>query len=121
MSSSGTMSAALAFVPNWWQEATDSGTFDRLLKGWAHACGWRACGFVWPGDNAPTVVKMVQAGAALEATSPPEVPDAVRRIRGGEDTVLYSVPGTTGQLLAEVHPINRPLGVLWANVPAVQP
>src|ERR1700722_14350235 len=121
MSNSGTLSAALAFVPNWWQETTDAGAFDKLMRGWAHACGWRACGFVWPGDNSPVVVKTVQAGALVESSSPPEVPDAVRRIRGGEETVMYSVPGTTGGLFAGVQPTGRPLGILWAERVAGQP
>ena len=121
MSNSGSLSAALAFVPNWWQETTDAGAFDRLLRGWAQACGWRACGFVWPGDNSPAVVKMVQGGNLVESSSPPELPDAVRRLRGGEETVTYSVPGTTGRVFAAVQPTGRPLGVLWAERVAGQP
>jgi len=121
MFNTGTLSAALTFVPNWWQETTDIGTFDKLLCGWAQACGWRACGFVWPGDNSPAFVKMVQSGTSVEASAPPEVPDAVRRIRGGEDTVMYSVPGTTGRVFAGVHPIGRPLGVVWAERASGQP
>jgi signal transduction histidine kinase len=121
MSNPGTLSTALAFVPNWWQETTEAGAFDKLLRGCAQACGWRACGFVWPGDNTPAVVRMVQGGALVEASSPPEIPDAVRRIRGGEDTVIYSVPGTTGRVFAGVQPIGRPLGVIWAERVAGQP
>lgn len=121
MSNTGTLSTALAFVPNWWQETTDTGTFDKLLRGWAQACGWRACGFVWPGDNSPAVVRMVQGGTLVDASSPPEVPDAVRRIRGGEETVMYSVQGTTGRVFAGVQPVGRPLGVVWAERVAGQP
>ena len=121
MANPGTLSAALAFVPNWWQEAADPGTFDRLLRGWSQACGWRACGFVWPGDNSPAVVRMVQGGTLVEASSPPEVPDAVRRIRAGEETVSYSVPGTTGRVFASVQPLGRPLGIVWAEKVAGQP
>jgi signal transduction histidine kinase len=121
MSNPGTLSIALAFVPNWWQETTDPGAFDKLLRGWSQACGWRACGFVWPGDNSPAVVRMVQGGALVDATSPPELPDAVRRIRGGEETVVYSVPGTTGRVFAGVQPLGRPLGVVWAERVAGQP
>jgi signal transduction histidine kinase len=121
MSNPGTLSTALEFVPNWWQETTDVGTFDKLLRGWAHACGWRACGFVWPGDNTATLVKQVQGGVFVEAAAPPELPDAVRRIRGGEATVLYSVPGTTGRVFAGVQPVGRPLGVVWAERAAGNP
>jgi signal transduction histidine kinase len=121
MSNPGTLSAALAFLPQWWQETTDAGTFDLLLRGWSQASGWRACGFVWPGDNSPAVVKLVQNGTLVESSSPPEVPDAVRRIRAGEESVVYSVPGTTGRVFVAVQPAGRSLGVLWADRVAGQP
>ncbi len=120
MSAPGTLSAALAFVPNWWQETTDPTAFDALLTSWARACGWRACGFVWSGESGP-VVKTVQAGIAIDAPAPLEVPDAIRRLKGGESTVLYSIPGTTGRVFATVHPTGRPIGVLWAEKTAGQP
>jgi signal transduction histidine kinase len=121
MSNPGTLSAALAYVPNWWQETAEPGAFDKLLRGWSQACGWRSCGFVWPGDNSPAVAKTVHNGVLAESSSPPEVPDAVRRIRGGEETVLYSVAGTTGRVFAGIQPTGRSLGVLWADRVAGQP
>jgi signal transduction histidine kinase len=121
MTNPGTLSAALAFVPSWWKETTEPGALDALLVGWARACGWRACGFVWPADSAPTVVRTVQGMAPAEAPAPPELPDAGRRIRGGEETVMYSVPGTTGRVFAGVQPHGRALGVVWADRVAGQP
>jgi signal transduction histidine kinase len=115
MTNPGTLSAALAFVPNWWQETADPAAFDGLLVGWARACGWRACGMVWPADQAPSVVRTIQAGVLTDAAPPPEVPDAVRRIRGGEPTVLYSVPNSTGRVFAAVQPAGRTLGLIWAE------
>ncbi|MDY3563601.1 HAMP domain-containing histidine kinase [Gemmata sp. JC673] len=120
MSTPGTLSAALAFVPNWWQESADPAAFDVLLVNWARACGWRACGFVWSGEG-PPVVKTVQAGAPLELPAPPEVPDALRRLKNGETTVAYSLPGTTGRVFAAVQPAGRPTGVLWAEKSAGNP
>ncbi len=120
MSPPGTLSAALAFLPNWWRETTDPAAFDALLTGWAHACGWRACGFAWASESA-AVVKTVQAGIEIDAPPPPEVPDALRRLKSGEATVLYSSPNTTGRVFAAVHPAGRPVGVLWAEKPASQP
>ena len=117
MSTPGTLSAALAFVPNWWQETTDAAAFDGLLSGWARACGWRACGFVWTGESG-SVVKSVPAAFG---DAPPEVPDALRRLKSGEATVMYSIPGTTGRVFAAVHPAGRPVGVLWAEKTAGQP
>lgn len=116
MSTPGTLSAALAFVPNWWPETVDPAAFDALLAGWARACGWRACGFVWHGENG-SVVKAVPDAF----DPPPEVPDALRRLKGGEPTVMYSIPGTTGRVFAAVHPAGRPAGVLWAEKTAGQP
>lgn len=120
MSQPGTLAAALAFVPNWWQEAADSFALDALLIGWARACGWRACGLVMPGESAGTVARTVQGGTAGDVP-PVEVPDALRRIRGGETTVLYSAPGSSGRLFAGVQPVGRPLGLVWSERPAGQP
>jgi signal transduction histidine kinase len=120
MSVPGTLSAALAFVPNWWHESTDAGAFDTLLTGWARACGWRASGFVWSSESG-TVVKTVQNGTAADESAPPEVPDALRRLKGGESTVLYSVPNTAGRVFAAVNPAGRPAGVVWAEKQAGQP
>ena len=120
MSSPGTLSAALAFLPQWWQETADPLAFDGLLAGWARACGWRACGFMVHGENGP-VVKTVLAGGHADLPAPLEVPDALRRLKGGEATVLYSVPNTAGRVFAAVQPAGRPAGVLWAEKTAGQP
>jgi signal transduction histidine kinase len=120
MSAPGTLSAALAFLPNWWQEAADAATFDALLNGWARACGWRTCGFAWAGE-AGTVTKTIQNGVAVDAPAPLEVPDALRRLKGGEATVQYSIPNTAGRVFAAVHPSGRPAGVVWAEKHAGQP
>src|SRR4030095_2731419 len=106
MSAPGTLSAALAFLPNWWQEATDVATFDALLSGWARAGGWRSCGFAWAGEGGP-VTKPVQNGSAVDAPAPLEVPDALRRLKGGEATVQYSIPNTARRVFAALHPSGR--------------
>lgn len=120
MSSPGTLSAALAFLPSWWQEASDPADFDALLLGWARACGWKACGFAWAGDAEP-VVKTVQNGAAADLPAPPELPDALRRLKQGEATVFYSQPNTAGRVFAAVQATGRTPGVIWADKPAGQP
>ena len=121
MCNPGTLSAAMAFVPNWWQETADPAAFDGLLVGWGRACGWRACGVVWPGDQSPALVRTVQGGVFADASAPVEVPDAVRRIRGGETTVQYSVANSTGRVFAALQPSGRALGLLWAERHAGQP
>ncbi len=120
MSSPGTLSAALAYLPHWWQETADPFAFDGLMAGWARACGWRACGFVWGGEAGP-VVKTVQGDAHTDAPAPLEVPDALRRLKGGEATVVYSIPNTAGRAYAAVQPAGRPAGVLWAEKTVGQP
>jgi signal transduction histidine kinase len=121
MASPGAMPAALEFVPNWWKETTDPAALDGLLVGWARSAGWRACGFVWPGDQAPPVVRTVEAGVLVDRPAPPETPDALRRLRAGEATALYSVPGSTGRVFAGFQPAGRCVGLLWAERPAGQP
>ena len=121
MSSPGSLSAALAFVPNWWLETTDPAALDTLLVGWARAAGWRGCGFVWPGDTAPAVARTVLPNGQIDTTPPPETPDALRRLRGGESLASYSVPGTTGRVFAPVQPAGRALGLVWADRVAGQP
>lgn len=115
MSKPGTLSAMLAFVPNWWQETTSPTTLGSLLVGWAKVCGWQACGLVWTDPSAAPVVRTVRGGALADVQAPAEVPDAIRRIRSGETTVSYSVPGTTGRVFAGLQPPGRSVGVLWAE------
>lgn len=118
-SSPGTLSAALAFLPSWWQETSDPAALDAILAGWTRACGWKEGGFVWQADGT-SVVKTAQVGAPGPAEAPPEVPDALRRIRGGEETVQYSLPNSGGRVFAGVQPPGQPMGVVWAEKPADQ-
>ena len=120
MSIPGTLPAALAFVPSWWQETTDAAAFDALLLGWARACEWPACGFVWLGEPTP-VTKAVQGGILINNPPPTELPDALRRLKGGETTVVYSLPGAASRAFAAVHPLGRVPGAVWAEKPAGRP
>src|SRR5262245_17669258 len=119
MSQPGTLAAALAFVPNWWQETADPFALDSLLTEWSRACGWRACGLVFLGDGIGQT-KTLQGGS-LTQEPPVEVPDALRRIRAGESSVLYSSPGSAGRVFAGIQPSGRALGLLWAERPTGQP
>jgi signal transduction histidine kinase len=119
MSQPGTLAAALAFVPNWWQETADPFALDSLLTEWSRACGWRACGLVLPGET--TAHTRTLQGGSMSQEPPVEVPDALRRIRSGESTVLYSAPGSAGRVFAGIQPPSKPLGLLWAERPAGQP
>jgi signal transduction histidine kinase len=115
MSTEGALSAALAFVPNWWQETAHEVAMDHLLIDWARVCQWHACGFVWTSDSSEPVIRTVQAGNLVAAPQPLEVPDALRRIKQGETTVFYSAPGTGGRVFAGVQPGGRVLGLVWAE------
>lgn len=120
MSSPGTLSTALTYLPNWWQETTEPAAFDSLLLGWSRACGWRSCGFTWNGES-NSVVKTVQSGLPVDIPAPPEVPDALRRLKQGEPTVFYSLPNSAGRVFAAVQPVGRTPGLLWAEKAAGQP
>ncbi len=119
MSSPSNLSTALAFVPNWWKETSDPAAFNALLIDWARAAGWRAAGFVWPVDM-PVVRIAAQNGTSSEVLAL-EAPDAARRIKAGEGSVLYPLPGTAGRVYAAVYFSGRPLGLVWAEKPAGQP
>jgi signal transduction histidine kinase len=121
MSTPGTLAAALAYLPNWWQETTDPAGLDALLIGWAKSGGWKAAGFAWPADGTPGVVKTVHPGGVGEAAAPPELAEVVLRVRDGEPTVVVPVPGDGSRLFAAVVPPGRPMGLLWAERPAGQP
>jgi signal transduction histidine kinase len=121
MSSSGTLTAALNFVPRWWQDGPDRPALEDLLVGLAAACGWRGAGFVWPAEGTVAVAKVVANGAAADGPIPPEVPDAVRRTKAGEATAFYSIAASSGRVFAPVMPPGRPLGLVWADHPAGRP
>ena len=120
MSVPGSLAAALAHLPNWWCETTDPHAFDALLGAWHRAAGWRGCGFAWTGDGDP-VIRVANGNVSADAPTPPEVPDALRRLKTGEQTVSYSVQNSSGRVYAAVQPAGRAIGVLWAEKPAGQP
>ena len=115
MSTPGTLSAGLAFLPGWWQETTDPTAFDGLLAGQIRACGWRSGGFVWPAESTPMVVKVAPHGLTSDAVVPPEIFAVARAIRAGDRTVVVPAPNTSGRVYAGVLPIGRPLGLVWAE------
>ncbi|HYH64996.1 MAG TPA: ATP-binding protein [Urbifossiella sp.] len=109
--------AALAYLPSWWQDAAD---FDALLAGWVRACGWRAAGFVAPTEYGPAVVRVAPAGFVSDAVLPPELPEVLRGVRGGEPTVFVATAHTAGRVYAPVLFAGRPPAVLWAERTAGQ-
>lgn len=121
MSTPGSLSAALAYLPCWWHEATDPAALDGLLVGWARACGWQAAGFVWPVDGFPVTAPTVRSGSLCASAPPAETADATRRIRSGEPTPLYPVVGSGGRVFAAVSLTGQPMGLLWAEKVAGQP
>lgn len=115
MTTAGTLPAALAYLPSWWQDTADPAAFDALLNGWVRACGWRAAGFVWPADGGPAVVKVAPAGFVSDAVLPAELPEVVRRVRAGEPTVFVPTAHTAGRVYAPVCFPARAAGLLWAE------
>src|SRR5438105_2101515 len=120
MSQPGTMPAALAALPLWWQETTETTTLDATLASWVRACGWRAGGFTWPAEGTPTVQKASPNHGTTEAVGSTDVIDVVRRVRTGEPTAVVSLPSGASRVYAPVMCPGKPLGLLWADRPANQ-
>lgn len=114
----GTHTAALAFLPQWWQETSDASAFEVTLACWVRACGWKAAGFICPADGPATFARSVPNTAAIEAG---ELISTANRLRAGEPTVVVSTPGNASRVYAPVTCPGRPLAVLWAERPAGQP
>lgn len=115
MTTPGTLPAALAYLPSWWQDTADPAAFDALLSGWVRAGGWRAGGFVWPNDGGPAVVKVAPTGFVSDAVLPPELPEVLRQVRAGEATVFVPTPHTAGRVYAPVLFAGRTPALVWAE------
>jgi len=115
MSQPGTLTAALAFLPHWWQDATDATGLEATLTNWVKACGWKAGGFVWPADGSPAIAKTAPNPAAAETLAATELSEAVRRVRAGEPTVVVSLPSGASRVYAPVMCPGRPLALVWAE------
>lgn len=113
----GTHTAALAYLPQWWQETNDAAAFEATLAGWVRACGWKAAGFVWPADGPATFARSAPNPVAIDSS---ELVAAVNRLRAGEPTVVVSTPGNSSRVYAPVTCPGRPLAVLWAERAAGQ-
>lgn len=120
MTTPGTLPAALAYLPSWWQDTADPAAFDALLAGWVRAGGWRAGGFVWPAEGGPAVVRVAPAGFVSDAVLPIELPDVLRRVKAGEPTVLVPTAQTAGRVYAPILFPGRAPGLLWAERAAGQ-
>ena len=115
MTTPGTLPAALAYLPSWWQDTAEPAAFDALLAGWVRACGWRAAGFVWPAEGGPAVVKVAPAGFVSDAVLPPELPEVLRKVRAGDATAFAPTAHTAGRVYAPVAFAGRAAGFLWAE------
>jgi signal transduction histidine kinase len=115
----GTQPAALAFLPQWWQESTDAAAFETTLASWVRTCGWRAAGFVWPVESPPTIAKFAPTHVAVESVSA-ELGEVARQVRAGEPTVVVSLPSGASRVYAPVTCPGRPLALLWAEQAAGQ-
>src|SRR5689334_12324076 len=116
MSTPGGLSAGLAFLPSWLNDARDAHALDALLSGWVRNSGWRTAGLVWPADAAPGLTLQARPdGVERMPGPPPELPEVLKGLRGGAGTVVWQVPGTVGRLYCLLTPPGRPVGVVWAD------
>ncbi len=107
MSTPGSLSAGLAYLPNWLADCPDAAALDALLCGWVRASGYRTAGIDWP-DAA-------DAPSDLSATA-----DRVERNPGDAGTSAANpaatpLPVGVGRLATALVPPHRGLGVLWAE------
>ncbi len=109
MSTPGSISAGLAYLPDWLNDCRDAAAVDRLLCGWVAASRWRSAGFAWS-DPAT-------AGLSLSATP-------TRVERGGEFALSGSTAGTVGmtpmpnpagRMTTLLAPPGREPGLIWAE------
>src|SRR5579885_986879 len=115
MSTPGGLSAGLAFLPSWLNDARDALALDALLSGWVRTSGWRSAGLVWPADGNHGLALLARPDGVERLTPPPELGEVVKGLRAGSGTVVWQVPGTAGRLYALLTPPGRPSGVVWAD------
>ncbi len=121
MSSSGSLTSALAGLPSWLQPTADPASLDANFLTWVESAGWRAGGMVWPCEGPPILLKCVQNGKAYLTTIPPELPDALRRLHQGEPTATVTAVNGSLRVYASLTPQGRPSGVIWAEKAAGSP
>src|SRR5688572_10636510 len=100
MAVSGGLTAGLAYLPNWLNDAKDALALDALLSGWVRTSGWRSAGVVWPAEQPTTVLLARPDGVERTPSAPPEVPEVLKTLRSGSPTTVWQVPGTAGRLYA---------------------
>ncbi len=115
MSTPGGLSAGLAFLPSWLNDARDALALDALLSGWVRTSGWRSAGLVWPADGNHGLALLARPDGVERLTPPPELGEVVKGLRAGSGTVVWQVPGTAGRLYALLTPPGRPTGAVWAD------
>jgi len=116
MSLPGGLSAGLAFLPSWLNDARDALALDALLSGWVRTSGWRSAGLVWPADAGPGLALLAKAdGVERLPHHPPEAPEVLKGLRGGSATVVWQVPNSVGRLYTQMSPPGRPAGLIWAE------
>lgn len=117
MSSQGNLAATLAGLSNWLQPAADEASFDSLMLSWVQTAGWRAAGIVSPCDGPTSASKAFQNGKVLQAAVPPELPDALRRLRQSEATATVTAVSGVLRVYAALNPPGRPMSVIWVERP----
>lgn len=122
MSAPGGITAGLAYLPTWLNDAKDATALEALLSGWVRASGWRSAGLIWPAESNTAVALHARADSVEKLSRPPtEAKDVLNSLKGGSWTVLWQVPNSSGRLYAVVTPPGRPAGLVWAERGAGEP
>ena len=107
MSTPGSLSAGLAYLPNWLGDCPDAAALDALVCGWVRASGYRVAGIDWP-DGADASHELTATATRVDRR--PATSDTPRA-----DTAMTPLPSGVGRLATALTPPHRGAGVLWAE------
>ena len=106
MSTPGSLSAGLAYLPNWLADCPDAVALDALLCGWVRASDYRAVGIDWP--DAETLPDLTATAEGVERFAADASPARA-------NPTATPLPASVARLATALVPPNRGPGVLWAE------
>ncbi len=113
MSTPGSLSAGLAYLPNWLTDCSNAAALDALVCGWVQASNYHAAGIDWS-DAADAPHDLVATADRVERTP---------GVAATSATNLAKTPRPVGveRLATALAPSHRRPGVLWAERASSEP
>ena len=122
MATPGGLTAGLAYLPAWLNDAKEPRALDALLSGWVRASGWKSAGLLWPLEPRPNVQILARPeGVEPLSQLPVEWQDVASSLPSSSGTVIWQVPQSSGRLYTLLQPPGRANGLLWAERGAAEP